>query len=292
MKPPPRPVRYRRRDLLARAGLLTAAVPLVGAVDGFLITPHRLVTSVHTFGNTASTAAAHVRILQISDLHLRRMGGLEQRLLEQLHECQPDVLVFTGDTVDTPTALWQLELFLRECTRLPRMFAIVGNWEHRSGISLESLNRLYDQHGVELLINRSVEFEKNGVPVRVTGLDDFVGGHPNAKAALRDATPTKHHLVLAHCPAARDALQLPGEHPASLVLSGHTHGGQVAPLGIAIVRPRGSGRYVAGWYDGDGPPLYVSRGIGTSLLPVRIGATPELVQIDWSLGSTLAAAVG
>ena len=85
MKPPPRPVRYRRRDLLARAGLLTAAVPLVGAVDGFLITPHRLVTSVHTFGNAASTAAAHVRILQISDLHLRRMGGLEQRLLEQLH---------------------------------------------------------------------------------------------------------------------------------------------------------------------------------------------------------------
>ncbi|MEI6037796.1 MAG: metallophosphoesterase [Planctomycetota bacterium] len=292
MKQSPLHVRYRRRDLLARAGLLTAAVPLVGAIDGFLITPHRLVTSVHRFGNAASKANANLRLLQISDLHLRRMGGLEQRLLEQLHECQPDVLVFTGDIVDTPAALWQLEIFLRECPRQPRTFAIVGNWEHHSGISLEALHRLYDQHGIELLINRSVELEKNGVPVRVTGLDDFVGGHPNAKAALRDATPTKHHLVLAHCPAARDALQLPGEHPASLVLSGHTHGGQVAPLGIAIVRPRGSGRYVAGWYEGDGPPLYVSRGIGTSLLPVRIGATPELVHIDWSLGSTEATAVG
>jgi uncharacterized protein len=66
------------------------------------------------------------------------------------------------------------------------------------------------------------------------------------------------------------------------VLSGHTHGGQVAPFGLATILPRGCGRYVAGWYrDEGGPPMYVSRGIGTSLVPVRIGATPELVVIDW-----------
>ena len=92
-----------------------------------------------------------------------------------------------------------------------------------------------------------------------------------------------HHLVLAHCPITRDALALPAGHAASLVLSGHTHGGQVAPFGIATILPRGCGRYVAGWYRDAGPPMYVSRGIGTSLLPVRIGATPELVCIDWRL---------
>jgi predicted MPP superfamily phosphohydrolase len=101
--------------------------------------------------------------------------------------------------------------------------------------------------------------------------------------ALASATRRDHHLVLAHCPAARDALGLPTEHPASLVLSGHTHGGQIAPLGIATWRPTGSGRYVAGWYTDGGPPLYVSRGVGTSLVPVRIGAAPEMVRIDWWL---------
>jgi hypothetical protein len=67
------------------------------------------------------------------------------------------------------------------------------------------------------------------------------------------------------------------------MLAGHTHGGQVAPFGIATVLPRGCGRYVAGWYREGGPPLFVSRGIGTSSLPVRIGASPELARFDWSL---------
>jgi predicted MPP superfamily phosphohydrolase len=62
----------------------------------------------------------------------------------------------------------------------------------------------------------------------------------------------------------------------------------VAPFGVATILPPGCGRYVAGWYrDADGPPLYVSRGIGTSGLPIRIGATPELVQIDWGLDDPL-----
>ena len=62
------------------------------------------------------------------------------------------------------------------------------------------------------------------------------------------------------------------------MLSGHTHGGQVAIAGWAPVRPPGSGRYVRGWYDdGDGPPMYVSRGIGTvAMLPLRFGAVPEV----------------
>ena len=104
-----------------------------------------------------------------------------------------------------------------------------------------------------------------------------------AAAALDGAGPLPHHLVLAHCPISRDMLGLPEEHPASLVLSGHTHGGQVAPFGLATILPRGCGRYVAGWYRDALPPMYVSRGIGTSLLPIRIGATPELVRLDWQL---------
>jgi hypothetical protein len=76
---------------------------------------------------------------------------------------------------------------------------------------------------------------------------------------------------------------MPTDHPVDLLLAGHTHGGQVAPFGLALTLPSGSGRYVAGWYRDAGPPMYVSRGIGTSLIPVRLGATPELVRFEWQL---------
>lgn len=283
MQPLPQNSTCCRRDLLVRAGLLAGVVPLVGAIDGCLITPRQLVRNTHVFGTLSPLGVAPLRLLQISDLHLQRMGSLEQKVLEQLHDSQADVVAFTGDSLDRPAGLRHLESFLRECPQRPHMLAIVGNWEYRSGIATDTLRRLYEQHSIELLINRSIVIEKNGVRVRVTGLDDLIGGRPDAAAALSDGDSVQNHLVLAHCPATRDRLQMPAEHPASLVLSGHTHGGQVAPFGIALVRPTGSGRYVSGWYRDDGPPLYVSCGIGTSLLPVRIGATPEVVQIDWSL---------
>ena len=126
-----------------------------------------------------------------------------------------------------------------------------------------------------------------GTGLRITGLDDLRSGRPDATAALAAAEPMPNHLVLAHCPAQRDQLHLPPHHAADLVLSGHTHGGQVAPLGMPVVLPPGSGRYVAGWYGRQGgdalPPLYVSRGVGTSLIPIRLGAVPEVAVFEWTL---------
>lgn len=94
-----------------------------------------------------------------------------------------------------------------------------------------------------------------------------------------------------NCPLHRDAPSLRGrsrrrEGTASvdLVLSGHTHGGQVQLAGWAPVTPRGSGRYLEGWYGDhaeDGvPPMYVSRGVGTSGIPVRLGSRPELAVFE------------
>jgi len=271
-----------RRRLLARAGLLAGAVPAGVMIHGFTITPRRLVTSSHSFGQNPS--AGRLRLLQVSDLHLHGIGTLQQQLLEQLHEAEADLIVITGDAIDRAGSLPLLDTLLGEFPRSPRVLAILGNWEYRSGVRPEQFARTYGRHGIELLVNKSIELDHLGRTIRVTGLDDILYGRPDAAAAIGDGQPADQHLVLAHCPISRDTLDMPSAHPASLVLSGHTHGGQIAPCGIAPILPPGCGRYVAGWYrDADGPPLYVSRGIGTSLLPVRIGATPELVQIDWSL---------
>lgn len=267
------------RTALGTAGI----VPVIGAIDGVALTPGRLVTSAVTFGDAA---VRRIRLLQVSDLHLHRIGALETRLLEAIHAARPDLIVFTGDVIDRANDLWPFEMLLRELPRGPRMLAVLGNWEHWSGVRFEALERTYDRHDVQLLINRSVELDFAGTTVLVTGLDDLRAGRPDVAAALADARPRPHHLVLAHCPATRDTAALPADYTPSLMLSGHTHGGQIAPWGMPLVLPEGSGRYVAGWYHDDGlPPLYVSRGIGTSKIPIRIGATPELVQIDWAVAA-------
>ena len=111
-------------------------------------------------------------------------------------------------------------------------------------------------------------------------------GQPASPRPIAAADPMAEHLLLAHCPAARDQLPPLAGPAVSLMLSGHTHGGQIAPAGLPIVTPPGSGRYVTGWYVEGGPPMYVSRGIGTSTLPIRLGASPELVIVDWWLGDS------
>ena len=268
-----------RRRFLRRTAFLAAAAPAAVAIDGLLVTPRRLVTSA--IGTGDGLTGERLRVVQVSDLHVRRIGGLERRLLEALHAAPADVVVITGDAIDRADRLPVLDRLLGEFPRGPRTLAILGNWEYRCGVDLDALDRMYRRHGIELLVNRSVEVPHHGGRARITGLDDAVGGRPDARAALATAASLPGHLVLAHCPVTRDALDLPAEHPASLLLAGHTHGGQVAPCGVATVLPRGCGRYVAGWYRDGGPPMYVSRGIGTSLVPVRIGATPELVRLDW-----------
>ena len=281
-----RPSSLSRRTLLRRACLVAGAVPLAAAIDGVAITPRRLVTSNHSFGQAASVD--RLRIVQVSDLHVHGIGTLERQLLEQLHEAQADLIVITGDSIDRAESLPLLDRLLGEFPRSPRVLAILGNWEYRSGVGPDQFAHTYARHGIELLVNQSIELEHRGRTIRVTGLDDMLYSQPEAASAIGDDRPLDHHLVLTHCPITRDTLGLPPEHTASLVLSGHTHGGQVAPFGVASILPPGSGRYVAGWYrDDGGPPLYVSRGIGTSGLPIRIGATPELVQIDWGLEDPL-----
>ena len=277
-----RPSTLSRRTLLRNACIVAGAVPLAAAVDGVAITPRRLEASHHTFGQAITPD--RLRIVQVSDLHVHGIGTLERQLFEQLHEAQADLIVITGDSIDRSDSLPLLDTLLGEFPRSPRVLAILGNWEYRSGIGPEQFARTYARHGIELLVNRSIEVEHRGRTIRVTGLDDILFSRPEAATAIGNGRPLDHHLVLTHCPVSRDTLGLPPEHAASLVLSGHTHGGQVAPFGVATILPPGSGRYVAGWYrDAGKPPLYVSRGIGTSGLPIRIGATPELVQIDWEL---------
>lgn len=227
-----------------------------------------------------------LRFVQITDLHLRGIGSIHRRIAAETRRARPHFALLTGDSVDRADALPTLDAFLALLDpRLPK-YAVLGNWEHWSGVDLRALAAVYERHNARLLVNESAVHPHPSGPVAIAGVDDLVGA-PDLRAALRGAEQGAVRLLLAHSPAFRDTV---GAHAAAaisgeslgaggitLMLSGHTHGGQVTVGGWAPLVPPGSGRYVRGWFrDGGAPPLYVSRGIGTSVLPVRFGATPEL----------------
>jgi predicted MPP superfamily phosphohydrolase len=277
-----------RRSLLRAAGLLGVGLPAAAATDAFLVTPGWLTQTQLTIGQEtiaggdSARRAGPTTLVQLSDLHLKRIGRLEERVLEILTTDPPDLLLFTGDAFDTAAGLDVFAEFLRSCPRGAVPLGILGNWEHRTGVPQERISKLYEQNGGRLLVNHTTSVETAGGSLQVTGLDDLVGGSPRHEQ-LEDQEKTGPHLLLAHCPAHRDLLGPRARDQVDLLLAGHTHGGQIAPFGIALVTPAGSGPYVAGWYREQAAAMYVSRGLGTSLIPARLGVAPELVTIRWTL---------
>ena len=229
-------------------------------------------------------------IVQLSDLHLHRIGPVHEEIVGHISELQPDLIVFTGDTVHHRSALPALERFLALLDAEVPKLAVMGNWEYAAGIGKDDMEYLFERAMGTVLVNRSVRVGTPAGLVRVTGLDDLLKGTPDLAAALNDVEEEPApHILLAHCPAQQDRLRAslrgieadrrtegrPLPTPPFLTLSGHTHGGQVNVFGLTWT-PKGSGRYVRGWYLEPGlPGLFVSRGIGT-VIPIRLGSTPEV----------------
>lgn len=292
--PPPEPT-HGRTALSRRHFLLGGAAAVVAlAVDGVLIEPNWIAVTRHTIGSLAP-GAAPLHLVQLTDLHLHSVGGHEERVAAAVHALDPDVLVLTGDSIDRADGLAALRDFLALLPNRAVKVATLGNWEHWAGVDLDVLRRTYAAAGVQLLVNRSLRVTHWGRAVLISGVDDSTAGRPDVREALRGEEPAANQLLLAHSPLFRDqllarngSLIVRGEdfagHSPSFMLSGHTHGGQVTLFGWAPLVPPGSGRYVRGWYRDPGrPPLYVSRGIGTSLVPVRLFATPEVASFQWHL---------
>ena len=222
--------------------------------------------------------AAPIRVLQLSDLHLRPEPDWNAAVSKAVRDIDADLIVLTGDMIDRPEALPELIAFLAGLGQVPK-FAVLGNWEHWSGVDLLALKSGLAQVQTTLLVNEMHVVHIRGRALRMVGLDDGTASQPDADLlGLADGNT----VVLQHSPGwflSPEAQR--SRWKAALCLSGHTHGGQIAPLGQAIWTPRGSGPFVGGFYQLDACPLYVSRGVGTSVIPVRLGARAELAVFEW-----------
>lgn len=223
----------------------------------------------------SGSAGRKLRLVQVSDLHLSSFNSYFTKVAKQINDLEPDLIVLTGDYLEEERNIRGVLSFLKQLKAAHGIYAVQGNWEYWSRLEGENLRRHFAGVGVKLLIDERADLEINGLEISILGLD-----YPSSTDRLinlqRGIGPRRFNLLLSHVPAfAHEQLS---EH-INLVLSGHTHGGQVrVPLLPPFYLPRYSGRFVAGFYHVSQHqiPLYVSRGIGTSILPIRFFCRPEV----------------
>jgi predicted MPP superfamily phosphohydrolase len=257
-------------------GYTLLILPITGLIGyGAFVEPNQLEVTKYTMGKPATQT--NIRIVQISDLHLQAMDDIRKLVARRAVEAKPDVIVLSGDIIDKNDSLPALDTFLSELGAIQKV-AVLGNWEYWSEVNLKDLTALYARHQTELLINDCHVLQIENRKLAFIGLDDALAGKPKVNKALKQCPDVEDKILIEHSPGFfGKPLDTPAvSAPYLLSLSGHTHGGQIAFFGTPIESPPGSGEYNSGWYETKYGKLYVSRGIGTTVVPLRIGVEPEL----------------
>lgn len=220
------------------------------------------------------------RIVQISDLHNAKFGKNNQKLVDRIRECAPDMIVLTGDLVDSNhTNVDRAVQFVDEIVKICPVYYVTGN--HEYWLDTYENEKLMDglaSAGVVILDNQVVEISRGDAKFRLVGLDDKSLADGTLEALLSDEKELT--VVLAHEPQYLARYAGTG---VDFVLSGHAHGGQFRlPFVGGIVAPDQGflPEYTAGEYYMNGTEMIVSRGLGNSVIPVRLFNYPEIVCVE------------
>lgn len=267
---------------LSRRRFLTAGTGLVGGLflgKACWYEPRTFVVEELQLSVAKIPPGPGLRIVHLSDLHLRSLPNHFAAAAKTINELRPDLILLTGDYLDQARKLEGALDFIRLLRSEGGIFAVQGNWEYWARLEGEPLRQKLAKAGAELLINERRDLLVRGIPLSILGID-----YPSASHGLekirQTATNNRLNIVLSHVPAfGHDRLS----PVADLILSGHTHGGQVRlPYVHPFYLPRFSAPFVSGLYrvTANNIPLYVNRGMGTSVLPVRLFCQPEIALLQ------------
>ena len=235
----------------------------------------------------------HFKIVSLSDVHNAEFGKDNSALVELVKAEQPDMIAITGDLVDSAeTNLRVTANFLHALAQIAPCYYVAGNHEAWLGGKYPELEALLLDASVVILRDRAVQWERNGEVLQIAGLydPDFTDSDPVVQQGILEEKLRRMRLtddycvLLSHRPEAFDAYVSAG---IDLALSGHAHGGQFRlPLIGGLIAPHQGlfPAYDAGVYEAQGTAMVVSRGIGNSVIPVRINNRPEVVSVELLCG--------
>lgn len=228
-------------------------------------------------------------IVQISDLHNKVFGKKQSKLLEKVKDLSPDIIVVTGDMIDRRR--YNLEnamYFIEETIKIAPVYYVSGNHEAWSEKYSEIKKRLIDT-GAYVLDDETVKINKDNSSINILGLSDpaFITSSyidetntSNMEECLNSYSKIEgFKILLSHRP---ELLDLYSKNDIDLVFSGHAHGGQVRiPFLGGIIAPNQGffPKYTSGSYNSNKTTMFVSRGLGNSLFPLRVFNRPEIISV-------------
>lgn len=219
-----------------------------------------------------------LRVVQLSDIHHSPFTGREQieRAIALANSLEPDIVALTGDYVshEREYAAPCAEMMGRLQARCG-VYAVLGNHDHWTDAQL--VTDLFRAEGIHVLINEGLHFERSGAAFWLAGVDDTMVGQEDLPLALAGSRDDEMKLLLAHNPV---ILRRAARAGVDLVLSGHTHGGQVTLRSEKSASGRPRRRLLKGLGRQGNTQIYVSRGLGTVVLPIRYGCPPEVSLLE------------
>lgn len=279
-------IRSRKRKKRRWAGFLflLIAAPFLLAGYARYVEPYMLITRTVTI--EATKHVPECTIVFFSDTHFGKDYSEKnvERIVKRINRSEPDLVIFGGDFLDNyarDREELDLEYIGAELSKIEASygkFAVWGNHDYGGG-AVRIYQDLMTDGGFQVLENESCLIEE--LNMKVFGYDDYLLGR--TEESLYQIQSQYFNLIAAHEPVVADFIENTGDN---LLLTGHTHGGQV---GIPAIRekviPKGSGGYAKGLYTKEeigtksSLQMFVSSGIGTTLYPIRFLNVPEIVEI-------------
>ncbi|WP_041140358.1 metallophosphoesterase [Beduini massiliensis] len=241
----------------------------------FLVEPKRLV--VNEYELEKNDQLASIKIVQLSDTHVGNHYDIKQldKLVEKTNRLDPDLIVFTGDLFDVYSQYPKNKEVQESLSRLQATYGKIAVWGNRDyGGGAERIYQdLMENAGFIVLSNEVMSIKVDNKILSIGGVDDFLLGNPQMKRTA-DQLNGDYNVLLMHEP---DEAEMLVNTSADLILTGHSHGGQIRLPIIPGIRTELAHRYVDGFYTIDEDTLlFVNTGIGTTKIHARFMVPPEI----------------
>lgn len=256
----------------------------------FIWQNNHIVTNKINYKNNKIPKSFHgYTIVQISDLHNKRFGKNQIRLLNKIEEASPDIIVITGDLIDRRKYNLDIAMeFIEGASKISPIYYVPGNHEAWSG-EYDSIKKHLLEAGVHLLEDKKIEIEKEGSKIEILGIKDpafltynYLDGTDLSdleKALEGMADENTFQILLSHKPQFFNLYQ---KEAIDLIFTGHAHGGQFRiPFVGGLVAPDQGffPKYTSGSHTIDKSTMIVNRGLGNSIIPIRIFNRPEIIKL-------------
>lgn len=289
--------RHVTRKRKAHVWLIILLVAIAGAVSWPFIEAYNVQTErVSLVSEHLPADIGHLNIVYLTDIHYEFAfsRGRLQTLVTQINNLKPDLVLFGGDYgTDNASAVRFFETLESLRPGLHSKYGsygVIGDTDRgKTDLDLSLLTDTMLRSGVTPLINTVAPVRIGNSTIYIAGLDDPLTGNPDIKKAAAQVTRNDYVILLCHSPTVIDEAQNATDANGragwfDLALFGHTHGGQAANGDPFNIAPEVPTYYRSGWFNENKVGILVSRGVGTSVAPMRFFCPPQMHYISVSVG--------